>query len=784
MNQCVRFFFLLLLGTGAAASAALSAGFTGGLVEKADSRQPEAASSASPAALINDLREKLAASSQELAQETTGGTEVPATDVATHAEIIERRFLLQQLVRSYQRQIDSLMKLQQSQRHHLPLELHHGTGVDLPDHPPYSFLKVDEMRQSTQSLNSRIQALTALNAGIAQQIDRGKELLEQSGKKLRQANENLEKNSNVGDAARLSWLRDLEALRNRVAEARLAGAQVEQWVIEAELKETRQTLELTQRQLNTTKKHLAFPAADRDRVRNKLQAERRRLQAELDETLGTLQASRKALAAATQSLNRQQGSLAEGADRSHLAELEHNADLQREKTENADIRFQVLNRLIDANKAQGDLWELRWSLADSWDAEQVRQAYERIANAQRELRPMKDFVEQRMKLVSNQVFNLESRLQDPASSQRTAHDQELRELLSEHEESYQRLLRGFEATEQLLDLWKEDMDDRRKTEPFSDRLREWLAEARHSGAQVWQFELFAVQDTIEVEDQKITGKRSVTVGKVVTALLMLIVGLWIATLLSRLMERLAVRRAGIDASLARIGRRWLLFLLGATLLITSLEMVKIPLTAFAFMGGAVAIGAGFGMQNLLKNLISGLMLLLERPFRPGDLVEVGGIRGRVMDIGMRSSHIRDANGIETLIPNSTFVEENVTNWTLSSQSVRFTVKVGVAYGSPVQEVTQLLLEAADRHGLVQDKPPPQVLFEDFGSDTLQFGLYVWVELKPEVDWRTVASDLRYIIHKTLAAKDIVIAFPQRDVHLDVNGPLDVRVLSDCESRDV
>lgn len=77
---------------------------------------------------------------------------------------------------------------------------------------------------------------------------------------------------------------------------------------------------------------------------------------------------------------------------------------------------------------------------------------------------------------------------------------------------------------------------------------------------------------------------------------------------------------------------------------------RIPLTIFAFMGGAVAIGAGFGMQNLLKNLISGLMLLFERPFRPGNLVEVCGIRGRVLNIGVRSSHIRDANGIETLIP--------------------------------------------------------------------------------------------------------------------------------------
>jgi len=84
------------------------------------------------------------------------------------------------------------------------------------------------------------------------------------------------------------------------------------------------------------------------------------------------------------------------------------------------------------------------------------------------------------------------------------------------------------------------------------------------------------------------------------------------------------------------------------------------------------------------------MLLFERPFRPGDLVEVGGIRGRVLDIGVRSSHIRDGNGIETLIPNSTFIEQNVTNWTLSNQAVRIVVKIGITYGSSTREVTDLL----------------------------------------------------------------------------------------------
>jgi len=214
------------------------------------------------------------------------------------------------------------------------------------------------------------------------------------------------------------------------------------------------------------------------------------------------------------------------------------------------------------------------------------------------------------------------------------------------------------------------------------------------------------------------------------------------------------------------------------LVVASMLVARVPLTIFAFMGGAVAIGAGFGMQNMLKNLISGLMLLFERPFRPGDMVEVGGIRGRITDIGVRSSHILDANGIETLIPNSTFIEQNVTNWTLSSQSVRIVVNIGIAYGSSVKEVIRLLLDVAERHGVVLDEPAPRVLFEDFGCDALLFGLYVWFELKPEVSWKAIASDLRCMINKTLIDNGIVITYPQQDIHLDCSRPLDVRVLAE------
>jgi small-conductance mechanosensitive channel len=453
-------------------------------------------------------------------------------------------------------------------------------------------------------------------------------------------------------------------------------------------------------------------------------------------------------------------------------------ELQQVQAENADFNFKTLNILNEILKLRQGLHEFRWSLADSKDAEKIRLAYGRISQAESQISPVKGYVLQQLKLADNTISDLEKRLILAGSPQERANFQQLIELYNQRRTTIHRVLSGFDRTEQLLEFFKQDLDDRHATESLSERINNRLVQLKNLSAQIWQFELFAVEDSIEIDGKAITGKRSVTVGKVSTALMILIIGFWIVIQLSQRVERMAVNRVGMDASHARIARRWLLLILGMILVVISLEMVRIPLTVFAFMGGVLAIGSGFAMQNLLKNLISGLMLLMERPFRPGDLVEVGGIRGRVIDIGMRSSQIRDGNGIETVIPNSTFVETNVTNWTLSSKSVRIVIKIGVDYAAPVNELTDLLIEIAHRHGMVQDKPPPQVMFEDFGSDALLFGLYVWVELNNDLDWRVVASDLRYMINKTLAAHNIVIAYPQRDIHLDTRRPLEVKVIAD------
>jgi small-conductance mechanosensitive channel len=367
---------------------------------------------------------------------------------------------------------------------------------------------------------------------------------------------------------------------------------------------------------------------------------------------------------------------------------------------------------------------------------------------------------------------------------------QLRDILQAYRQSeslYRRGLQRADKLQWLLERWKSEFEGQQAVIPVSVRMQEWMGITWASILQMWNFELFAAEDTIEVDGQPITGRRSVTVGKTIRALAILFVGYWVGGILARLAQRMAVARFGMDPNLANILRQWMMVLLGAILLTFSLSWVKIPLTIFAFLGGALAIGVGFGTQNLLKNFMSGVLLLIERPIRVGDLIEIDGVRGKVTAIGFRSSTIRVGNGMELFVPNSDLLERNLCNWTYSSSKARFPLEVGVAYGSPTDRVRELLGEAAERHGRVLKDPGPLVLFTDFGDNALKFTLQYWLEITSDADAASVASDLRFIIEKQFAEAGIVFAFPQRDIHLNTIQPIQVQVRrdrqDDADSRD-
>ena len=178
------------------------------------------------------------------------------------------------------------------------------------------------------------------------------------------------------------------------------------------------------------------------------------------------------------------------------------------------------------------------------------------------------------------------------------------------------------------------------------------------------------------------------------------------------------------------------------------------------------LGVGFVAQNIINNFISGWILMWERPIRIGDTLEVDDTRGRVEAINTRSTRIRRVDGVHILVPNSKLLENTVINWNLVNTETRTSVKVGVAYGSSVREVEQLIYSAVGKLDGVLKTPAPAVMFDDFGDNALNFEVYYWLNASSEMERRKSRSDLRFLICEAFEKAGIVVAFPQRDVHID------------------
>jgi small-conductance mechanosensitive channel len=270
------------------------------------------------------------------------------------------------------------------------------------------------------------------------------------------------------------------------------------------------------------------------------------------------------------------------------------------------------------------------------------------------------------------------------------------------------------------------------------------------------------------------GDRILTLGTILSALLALIVSLAVARFSARRLTSTLGHRLQLPGSSAHLIEKLTLYALSLAFILMILQWLQIPLTLFAFLGGALAVGIGFGSQNLINNFISGLLLLLEQKVNVGDLVEVDGNFGRVTDLGSRCSSIRKADGVEILVPNSALLEKNVVNWTLSDPNHRFDFPIGVAYGSDVELVHQTLQHALDTQPEILRDPAPEVAFESFGDSALIFHIYYWLKVGTH-NTRQIGSQLHFRIDRLFRERRIVMAFPQRDIHLIPTAPIPIRL---------
>jgi small-conductance mechanosensitive channel len=217
---------------------------------------------------------------------------------------------------------------------------------------------------------------------------------------------------------------------------------------------------------------------------------------------------------------------------------------------------------------------------------------------------------------------------------------------------------------------------------------------------------------------------------------------------------------GMRQSIATIVR----YVVIAIGLIIIIQSAGIDLSTLTVLAGAAGLGIGFGLQNIINNFVSGLIILFERPIKVGDRVDVGSVHGDVVSVSARATTVVTNDNIAIIVPNSEFISGKVTNWSYTDRKVRFDVPVGVSYSCDPEVVTRLLLEVATAHKGVLATPRAEVLFDEFGDSSLNFSLLVWTKdysAKP----RVLKSELNYAIARIFKENDIEIPFPQRDIHV-------------------
>jgi small-conductance mechanosensitive channel len=754
-----------LLSFAAADAAAKPRGLPSltGSAEKSKAVEPAAAETDEQA--IARLRRSI----EELgfAREPPDG--IPAREVTMARDLrTELRFV-------NERQIRVIEEIARARESRARAEQHEREWAGFDEPPPYSILLVDDLRDTADNARTRIASLEASIGHLRDEQARFQRDAQRAQEAMRLATETHEAAKTQSERAIAAWRRDVA-----LAELRKSGAWVsvsellQRWQNE-ELAGQRAGLRLVDRQVELAQKNSSFTDADVLKARQRyadIAADRRR-----------------ALADVRASLEQQEKQRDEAAR--NLAQLKASDKAPAEEVTVADAWLRAIESKLAAGRAEAEMLRGQITLAEETpnvleqrraaltaaDADTRRAALDRMISGVSDLGRWRAFLQTRLEDARAAVRDAEARYIRAADLAPRTVEQEREAATSARRvvAAVDGTLEALNRTTSRVDRWIADVKALESSRDLRTRAADAWSALRAAIESVWNFELFAVEDSVVIDGKTVTTSRGVTVGKSVGAVLLFLVGLVVSTLIARRVSNRAIE-AGFDARNVRTVRRWALALIGVLLLLLTLNVARIPITVFAFLGGALAIGVGFGMQTVFKNFISGLILLMERSVQIGDIVEVDGISGTVTTVDLRSSTVLGADGVETIVPNAVLLENKVTNWTHSDRRVRRSVKVGVAYGSPVRIVADILEDCAKRHGLVLNDPAPQVLFEDFGADALQFVLQVWLELSPKVSSTEVQSDLRFMIEKRLREAGIVMAFPQRDVHLDSSRPLRIEVV--------
>lgn len=260
------------------------------------------------------------------------------------------------------------------------------------------------------------------------------------------------------------------------------------------------------------------------------------------------------------------------------------------------------------------------------------------------------------------------------------------------------------------------------------------------------------------------GEFRVSVYGIIKAVLSLAVLLWVASFASRLFEQRIQKVHRLTPSVQVLMSKLLKLVLLSVAVLFALSTIGVDLTALAVFGGAVGVGIGLGLQRIVANLISGVILLLDRSIKPGDVIAIGETFGWIQSLGARYTAVRTRDGTEFLIPNEDLITTQVENWSHSDVKLRLKIPVGIAYSCDPHFAIKLCNEAAAKCARVLDNPGPNTLLRGFGDNSVDLEIRFWIN-DPQNGRGNITSEILLNVWDAFKEHDIEIPFPQRDLHL-------------------
>ena len=701
-------------------------------------------------AKIDELQQRIKLFADSETEEVAQGLNVSLE------QLRERTETLQETQNYYTQQLQALHKHDSLQQEQEALQdgIASGEALKLAEEPPYS-LKFYDDYNARYADSKRNRDTAQLAVAVAENnLQDARDRLNTASAQVRALKEVDEKGKDPREVLLSQWQQKKAEREEALATAVLGYQQqvLENSRKEAELAEIK--VDLARQISERIRENLHFDQGDLDKQLEAIEAGKKEVLAEVEENRRELRRAGREVLKAQRQMQRSSGDKELAKAKAGLAVAEQWQQVYRIRLEQAESVLQQMG-------IRKQLWKQRYDLIKEDGKRSDLTGLRETAIKQRDrLQQTISLEQERQTSLQLQIGKLEEQLmQEGLGWNAKGNLSEQRQALVDLVDSTINFLSVLNKTAQMNQQFIEELD--RALQSFSLRETFSLVFTKLQGW--WNAELLVVDN------------QALTVRKIVISFAILVFGIIITSFFSRYLHGRLQANFRLSTSTAAITSKLIHYTMVLVVIFFAMRIVNIPLTAFTFMGGAIALGVGFGAQKLINNFISGFIIMAEQPIKVGDLIMMDNEPGWIEDIGARSTRVRTYANINILVPNSYFLENNIINWTHNDNLVRGRVVVGVAYGSPTREVKEALLRAAAAHGEVRQEPEPYVWFADFGDNALIFELYFWVMVTEHGGIQRVASDLRFMIDQQFREANLTIAFPQRDIHFDRGNPLRVEI---------